>query len=29
MLFKYIAFITFGFKTIQVKWIFELVFRIP
>ena len=26
---KYIVYITFGFKTIQVKWIFEFVFRTP
>ena len=24
---KYIAYVTFGFKTIQVKWIFVFVFR--
>ena len=28
MLIKYIVYITSGFKTIQVKWIFEFVFRI-
>ena len=26
-LIKYIVYISFGFKTIQVKWIFEFVFR--
>ena len=29
MLIKYIVKITFGFKTIQVKWIFVCVFRTP
>ena len=29
MLIKYIVYITFCFKTIQVKWIFEFVFRSP
>ena len=29
MLIKYIVKITFGFKTIQVKWIFVFVFRTP
>ena len=29
MLIKYIVYISFGFKTIQVKWIFEFVFRTP
>ena len=27
MLIKYIVYIMFGFKTMQVKWIFELVIR--
>ena len=29
MLIKYIVYITFGFKTIHVKWIFEFVFHTP
>ena len=29
MLIKFTAYITFGFKTIQVRWIFEFVFRTP
>ena len=29
MLIKYIVYIAFGFKTIQVKWILEIVFRTP
>ena len=29
VLIKYIIYITFGFKTIQLKWIFEFVFRTP
>ena len=29
MLIRYIVYITFGFKTFQVKWIFEFVFRTP
>ena len=29
MIIKYIVYITIGFITIQVKWIFEFVFRTP
>ena len=29
MIIKYMDYITFGFKTVKVKWIFEFVFPTP